>query len=442
MQAARAASVDGARYVGGVFGGMDEVASAVSHARGTRRPIHPFPARMPPDLVVDIMERMEGGSGRSMHVVDPMAGSGTVLAVARDRGHRATGMDTDPLAVLIAGVWTAPLDRGAVLRRASSVLEAAKRDCRARRTDNAYPHGSDDETRRFVEYWFDPEARGQLASLASSIRRVRDGPVRRALWCAFSRLIITKQSGASLAMDLAHSRPHRAYGRAPAMPFVGFESAAMRVAEGCVEAGKAGMDGDGGAGAGVADIRLGDARSLDMGYSSVDMVITSPPYLNAIDYMRCSKFSLVWMGHTVGDLRRIRTGAVGTEVGLYGEAGAAENADGIVSKAAGGRNVSRRTAAVLARYVHDMRRAVRETARVLVCGGAAAYVVGENTVRGVFLRNSVIVEALAEEAGLKVVARRRRSLPPCSRYLPPPSTAGNELGRRIRREVVLEMRKV
>ena len=430
MQAARAASVDGARYVGGVFGGMDEGASAGGHVHGTRRPIHPFPARMPPDLVVDIMERMEG-SGRSMHVVDPMAGSGTVLAVARDRGHRATGMDTDPLAVLIAGVWTAPLDRGAVLRRASSVLEAAKRDCRARRTDDAYPHGSDDETRRFVEYWFDPEARGQLASLASSIRRVRDGPVRRALWCAFSRLIIAKQAGASLAMDLAHSRPHRAYGRAPAMPFAGFESAARRVAEGC------------GAAAGrAADVRLGDARRLDMGYSSVDMVITSPPYLNAIDYMRCSKFSLVWMGHTVGDLRRIRAGAVGTEVGLYGEAGAAENADGIVSKAAGGRDVSHRTAAVLARYVHDMRRVVHETARVLVCGGAAAYVVGENTVRGVFLRNSVIVEALAEEAGLKVVARRRRSLPPCSRYLPPPSTAGNELGRRIRREVVLEMRKV
>jgi hypothetical protein len=27
----------------------------------------------------------------------------------------------------------------------------------------------------------------------------------------------------------------------------------------------------------------------------VDFVITSPPYLNAIDYVRCSKFTLVWM---------------------------------------------------------------------------------------------------------------------------------------------------
>jgi len=43
------------------------------------------------------------------------------------------------------------------------------------------------------------------------------------------------------------------------------------------------------------------------------VVLTSPPYLNAIDYMRCSKFSLVWMGHTIRELRNIRADSVGTE---------------------------------------------------------------------------------------------------------------------------------
>ena len=403
-----------------------------------RRPIHPFPARMTPDLVLDIMK---GGGGRRLRVVDPMAGSGTVLAVARDRGHCAAGTDTDPLAVLIAGVWTAPVDRGAVIRRASAALEAAKRDSGRRRAADAYPHGSDDETRRFARYWFDPTARRQLASLSASIRRMRSGPVRNALWCAFSRLIIAKQSGASLAMDLAHSRPHRAYRRAPALPFSRFESAARRVAEGCAEAGAWRGREDAPAAGRAADVRLGDARSLDMPDGSADMVITSPPYLNAIDYMRCSKFSLVWMGYTVGELRRIRAGAIGTEVGMYGAEGAGGDAAEIVSEI-GGRALPRRTEAVLTRYVHDMRLAVRETARVLAGGGTAAYVVGENTVRGTFIRNSRIIEALAEGAGLEVVARRRRRLPPCSRYLPPPSArAGDALGGRIRREVVLEMKK-
>ena len=414
--------------------------------RRRRRPIHPFPARMPPDLVVAILKRREDGGGKSrLRVVDPMAGSGTVLAAAVDRGHLATGTDTDPLAVLIAGVWTTPIDRGDVLRRASVALEEAKSDYRARCADDSYPHGSDDETRKFARYWFDQEARRQLASLSAAIRSADGGPIRDALWCAFSRLIIAKQAGASLALDLAHSRPHRAFETAPVLPFAGFESAARRVVDGCIEAGRDGGGGnDNGGGHGMAaDVRLGDARRLDMKDGSADMVITSPPYLNAIDYMRCSKFSLVWMGHTVGELRRIRAGAIGTEVGMYGEGdGAGGDVEDIVSEI-GGRTMPRRTEAVLTRYVHDMRRAVRETARVLDgSGGAAAYVVGENTVRGVFIRNSGIVEALARGAGLEVVAKRQRSLPPCSRYLPPPSArVGDAMGGRIRREVVLEMRK-
>ena len=62
-------------------------------------------------------------------------------------------------------------------------------------------------------------------------------------------------------------------------------------------------------------IHAGDARNLPLKDGSVDLVLTSPPYLNAIDYMRCSKFSLVWMGHSIGGLRRIRTDSIGSEAG-------------------------------------------------------------------------------------------------------------------------------
>ena len=36
--------------------------------------------------------------------IDPMVGSGTVLAVARKKGHQAFGIDSDPLAVLLSRV--------------------------------------------------------------------------------------------------------------------------------------------------------------------------------------------------------------------------------------------------------------------------------------------------------------------------------------------------
>ena len=98
-----------------------------------------------------------------------------------------------------------------------------------------------------------------------------------------------------------------------------------------------------------------------------------------------------------------------------------------------------RDEAVLARYIDDMRAAVREVTRVLAPGGRAVYVVGENTVRGTYVRNSAIVSAVAASCGLRLAERRVRTLPANRRYLPPPSVGRCHapLDARMRREVLL-----
>ena len=51
-----------------------------------------------------------------------------------------------------------------------------------------------------------------------------------------------------------------------------------------------------------------------MADNSIDLIITSPPYAsNAIDYMRAHKFSLVWLGHSVTTLSKIRRKYIGGE---------------------------------------------------------------------------------------------------------------------------------
>ena len=59
------------------------------------RYIHPFPARMAPEIALDCIPVAERGNGK--RILDPMCGSGTVLSVASQRGHHATGIDLDPL---------------------------------------------------------------------------------------------------------------------------------------------------------------------------------------------------------------------------------------------------------------------------------------------------------------------------------------------------------
>ena len=393
-----------------------------------RGPIHPFPARMAPGIAFEVFR----DSKTSLRVLDPMAGSGTALAVARSTGHRAFGFDLDPLAVLMAGVWTRTVAPKTVIETAAEVLSHAKEAFACSSKGRSYPTSSDAETRKFIRFWFDDYARRQLAALSIAIERVKDDCIRDVLWCGFSRLIIAKSAGASRAMDLSHSRPHRRFERAPVKPFSRFLSAAATVAANCPQ--------DGGHNLGpVATVRHGDARRLTMADGSIDLVLTSPPYLNAIDYMRCSKFSLVWMGHNVSALRKIRGESIGAE------ASAAEALDiswirSVVDDLDLRPELSKRDYAVLARYVWDMGKALAEVSRVLCAGGRAIYVVGDSTIRGTFISNSLIVQAVAHEQGLKLHSRQSRDLPANRRYLPPPKNHAGDaapLDGRMRREVVM-----
>jgi hypothetical protein len=299
----------------------------------------------------------------------------------------------------------------------------------------AYPANSDDETRLFVRYWFDGLARRQLAVLATEIDLIENESIRNVLWCGFSRLIITKTAGASLAMDLAHSRPHRKYKRAPVRPFDRFLAAVEAVATNSPqkEASAVGPP---------VRVMHGDARKLKIKNASVDLVLTSPPYLNAIDYMRCSKFSLVWMGHTIGELRVLRSVSVGAEVGDH-EALRSHAIAQIIFRLKLRPVLPPRERAILARYVADMRQTVSEASRVLVQGGKAVFVVGENTVKGSYIRNSTLITALANQAGLLLQERKIRLLPANRRYLPPPAKkhCGTPLNARMHREVILTFKK-
>ena len=115
-----------------------------------RNSVHPFPARMAPDLALDVIEEYR----RPLHILDPMSGSGTVLAVAHSKGHHAVGVDLDPLAVLISRVWTTAIDLEAVQDTAAAVLEHARRIFTSLPTRDAYPMNADSETRQFTRYWF------------------------------------------------------------------------------------------------------------------------------------------------------------------------------------------------------------------------------------------------------------------------------------------------
>ena len=351
-------------------------------------------------------------------MLDPMCGSGTVLKHAVEEGHRAFGFDLDPFAVLLSRVACRRVNADRAYATAVQVVDQA---AAIRRADVPWID-SDRETQDFVAYWFAPPQRSQLRRLAAAIYGKR-GPIADILRVALSRTIITKDHGASLARDVSHSRPHRVADVNDYDVFAGFLKAAKHIAS-AVDRPTSG----------TAVVELRDARRLPSRLDrKVDLVITSPPYLNAIDYMRGHRMSLVWLGHQIADLRRVRSTAVGAERAPLKNSSAASSITPRYKR------ISTRQQAILQRYAEDMCAFAAQLESTLRKNGAAVIVVGDCTIRGAYVRNSLIVEKAAKLAGLRVVERRSRRLPPSSRYLPPPSGDAGPMSKRMRSEVVLRL---
>lgn len=395
------------------------------------RPIHPFPARMAPSVVWDALP----SQGSPLNVLDPMSGSGTTLVCARMRGHHAFGCDTDPLALLIARAWCADVYPNKILRRAEVVLERAAKLSKYLSTEDSYPKDAGDETRKFIEFWFDPETRCDLTALSTCISRVRSETERMFLWCAFSRMIITKNTGVSLARDVSHSRPHRTYAIAPVKPFNIFLKAVATVTSNCPFTTES-------RNAPSVNVQHGDARSLPIENASMDMILTSPPYLNAIDYLRGHKLSLVWMGYDIPEIRTIRSGNIGTEVSRehFPDVAIQE----AMSVMANLELIGNRHLGMIRRYVFDIEKVMKECARVLKKNGDAIFVVGDSTISGVFIKNSEALVSLAKHHGLTLVTHTTRPIETRRRYLPPPEStkAGDRMQNRMREEVILHFSKV
>ncbi|MCX5607887.1 hypothetical protein OHB39_09930 [Streptomyces sp. NBC_00047] len=385
-----------------------------------RAAVHPFPARMAPELAAGKIAGLEADAV----VLDPMMGSGTFPIAAARSGHRSFGCDTDPLALVIANTLAAPYDLAEYLTAADDVFRAA-------RAADGSEITVDKETSRFIDFWFDPIARQKLAALANAIN---DAPchLMAPLWCAFSRLIISKDSGASRARDVSHSRPHRVREFASFDPIERFPGAVKSVAMRVTNSRDLVPPGTSDAEQVVPVIVRADARSLPFATASVDAVMTSPPYLIAIDYLRGHRMSLVWMGHSISSLRALRSGNIGSEVGLEAEPEIIS-----ISKASAGENLPARSRKIVNRYVRDLDRAVSEIARVVKPAGVISFVIADARMNGVTVSIEEILMRVGDRHSLAARSRVSRELPETRRYLPPPRDSKGALNGRMKEEIIL-----
>ena len=388
------------------------------------RTIHPFPARMAPEIAFKAFKELTPEST----VLDPMCGSGVVIRRALDCGHFPLGLDIDPLAVLMAKVWTSPISPAI---QCDLGLELVRRAKELTNSQITLPWIDESQaTVKYIDFWFHQAQKKQLRSLVAASMKLR-GQRADLAKLALSRLIITKSRGASLAADVSHSRPHRVRQVNDFDIWVEFPKSFSRLLR--IQHDKPPRSG--------GRIRHGDARKLHgIKAASIDAIVTSPPYINAIDYLRGHKLALVWLGHSLEDLQAVKCQGIGTLTGSKERLESFRIME--IIHTVSQRELPVSVERIVRKYVRDMLDCLKQTYRVLRPGGYAVYVVSNSVLQGIEVDTASIIIEAASDSGLLLENRYVRDIPKEYRYLPPPqTTTSHQLAARMRTETVLRFRK-
>ena len=372
-------------------------------------------------------------------VLDPMVGSGTTLVECLLGRRAGVGLDLDPLAVMLSQCKVKRIEKEKLVSAVKAVIEKARANIAtcygtfARLPIQDALSRFDEETKEFIKYWFKPETVLELTSLIDAIEEGEfDSRVEVALKVAFSSVIVTKSGGVTLARDLAHSRAHKDTSKEVPSAIRMFEQKAVKIAY-ALDSLPDGVD---------VSVIMADARRVPLDDETVDLIITSPPYAIAIDYVRAHKFSLVWLGYSIRQLSELRGMYIGTEkVPKTKRLFKTEipSIDEYLSKLI---ELDGRRGLMVAKYFVDMQEALKEMYRVLRPGKCAIVVVGPSTVRGHIVPTHEMLIKLGVDIGFEYVGRGLRSLDRDKRQLPV-SNRSNKSGieARIHEEYVLALAK-
>lgn len=364
--------------------------------------LHKYPAKFIPQLprwAIEYGRLAPGGV-----VLDPFCGSGTSLVEAGMRGYSAIGYDINPLATLLARAKTAILHN--FTHEPKVVVEEVV--CEAINSApsifDALVSGSYEEDLHHTwTFWFRPLETARLLALRDVIVRrfTNSDPQLATILLA----CLSSVAKASSFLDEDQIKVKKIQDKKLADPFATFPRCAVSTLEKQLRVGQLFRE----AGA-EFEVSHGSATHLSLRDSSVDCVITSPPYINAVDYTMTHKYNLFLLGlirpesfkshcrEYIGMTERAVRAADLTQIPCTGIERVDERITTIWDI---NTPVSRNRAFVVAQYFSGMLAALKEIRRVLRPAGKATLVVGNtNRICGQEVPTAPLVEYLANKIGL------------------------------------------
>lgn len=369
---------------------------------------HRYPAKFIPQLVEKLMDEYLVGFG-PYHVNDLFMGSGTTLACTIARGYFASGTDINYSAELIAKAKCTPIEPILLKNKVGKFIEDLSflEDKTLFISSKYKPQIPKLKIQR-IEYWFEPKTIEELGIILVRINHEKDENIKIFLKCCFSHILKTCSRWL-----MSSTKPTIDKSKKTTKPLAAFKKHVNKMVKGndlfwsaVPENVKRNINK-------YLIIKRQDARRQPVKDSTVDIQITSSPYVTSYEYADLHQLTTIWLEPEV-DLKEYKKQFIGTSAKTNG----ARILKSQVGKDIENRlqKVDKKMADEVEAFFVDIQECFDETYRILKDGGRCCYVIGNTKLKGIDILNAEVFAESMQYSGFKIDRIIKREIP--SKILP------------------------
>lgn len=352
---------------------------------------HRYPAKFLPNVVKKLIEKYATTDGV---IADLFAGCGTTLVEAKVHGIHSIGTDVNPVATLITKSKITPIEPALLSRECEKFINSFSNFDEKEFIDIA--------KHERLDYWFLPSEKTKIAFLYKNIlNNIIDEQIQVFLLVCLSHIL--KNCSRWLQSS---TKPQVDPNKDISDPFLAFKLHCKQMQQknelfynelslkGFMNV--------------LCDIKEEDARNTSIESNSVDIVITSPPYVTSYEYADIHQLTGYWFDY-FSDIAKFRKLFIGTSY--------SDNKDLQVASLLGAKIVKelhgkdKRVACDVANYFNDMQKVANEMYRILKKDGYACIVIGNTTIKDVHIKSAEVFFDLLKIAGFRKKEIIKRNIP-------------------------------
>lgn len=337
------------------------------------------------------------GDSRKLHILDPFAGSGTTVVTAGRTGHNATSVEVNPFLAFASRAKCAPggWDRSVFRLELERLLDSSQHE-----TPSPLEGKSTFTQRPGLKKWlFNRSVLRGFTALDQALDKESKyyGPLRLALIASLMQCCNAKRDGKCLR----YRRGWRGFGLTSADLRSVFRERAELVVDDVVQHSF---------NAERIEVITGDARQCLKGLESqkFDLIVTSPPYLNSLDYSDVYRPELFAGGFVDNndELRDIRLETIRSHVQVAWEPSQTVSSPilpPLVDYLSKQELWDKRLPSMVQSYFTDMATVLRQAAPLLKPGGKAWIVVSTSAYGGIEIPVDLILADVGTRNGWQLV---------------------------------------